>query len=231
MNTSIDRYLNVKIAAMPSISSDGRWLAFISDLTGVPQAWRAPLGGGNIVPMPEQLTFAEDRVLWLLCSPAPGDQRILFTRDRGGDENAHLYLFDPTTGEERCLTAGHDSVMHIPGHWSADGHTLLFAANRAHPAHFGLYRQQLDAGQAELLWQSDEPGLLYDAMPRPAAGRILSSPSFFRPPPPVGGLPRPAAGPAASIRPTAPPATTRRLTAPMAAVSTSSPIWTATAPT
>ena len=44
MTYTIDRYLNVKTAAMPSISSDGRWLAFISDLTGVPQAWRAPLG-------------------------------------------------------------------------------------------------------------------------------------------------------------------------------------------
>ena len=176
MNHTIDRYLNVKIAAMPSISSDGRWLAFISDLTGVPQVWRAPLGStGSIVPMPEQLTFAEDRVLWLLCSPAPGDQRLLFTRDRGGDENAHLYLLDPTTGEERWLTVGHDGVMHIPGHWSADGHTLLFAANRAHPAHFGLYRQDLDAGQAQLLWQSDEPGLLYDAMPHPTADRVLFS--------------------------------------------------------
>ena len=59
MNHSIDRYLNAKQATMPSISSDGRWLAFISDLTGVPQVWRAPLGG-SAVPMPEQLTFAED---------------------------------------------------------------------------------------------------------------------------------------------------------------------------
>ena len=175
MTYTIDRYLNVKTAAMPSISSDGRWLAFISDLTGVPQAWRAPLGGGGAVPMPEQLTFAEDRVLWLLCSPAPGDPRLLFTRDRGGDENAHLYLLDPITGAERCLTSGHDGVMHIPGQWSADGHSLLFAANRAHPAHFGLYRQKLDTDQAELLWQSDEPGLLYDAMPHPTAGRVLFS--------------------------------------------------------
>ena len=165
---SIDRYLNVKQAYMPSFSSDGRWLAFISDLTGVPQAWRAPLGGsGSAVPMPEQLTFAEDRVLWLRCSPAPGDTRLLFTRDRGGNENAQLYLLDPTTGQERCLTTGHDGAMHIPGHWSPDGHTLLFAANRAHPAHFRLYRQMLDEGQAALLSQRDEPGLLYDAMPPP----------------------------------------------------------------
>ena len=176
MNYTIDRYLNVKTAAMPSISSDGRWLAFISDLTGVPQAWRALLGStGSVVPMPEQLTFAEDRVLWLLCSPAPGDPRLLFTRDRGGDENAHLYLLDPTTGQERCLTTGHDGVMHIPGQWSADGYSLLFAANRAHPAHFGLYRQDLATDQAELLWQSDEPGYLYGAMRHPTAGRVLFS--------------------------------------------------------
>ena len=174
MNHSIDRYLNAKQATMPSISSDGRWLAFISDLTGVPQVWRAPLGG-SAVPMPEQLTFAEDRVLWLLCSPAPGDARLLFARDRGGDENAQLYLLDPTTGEERCLTTGYDGVMHIPGQWSADGHTLLLAANRAHPAHFGLYRQALDGDEAALLWQSDEPGLLYDAMQHPTAKRVLFS--------------------------------------------------------
>ena len=175
MNYSIDRYLNVKQAYMPSFSSDGRRLAFISDLTGVPQAWRVPLGAPSCgVPMPEQLTFAEDRVLWLRCSPTPGDNRILFARDRGGDENAHLYLLDPTTGVETCLTAGHDGVMHIPGQWSADGRTLLFAANRDHPAHFGLYRLALDGpAAAALLWQSDEPGFLYDATAHPTTGRVL----------------------------------------------------------
>ncbi len=174
MSYSIDRYLNVKLAYMPSISSDGRWLAFISDLTGVPQVWRAPLVAvGSGVPMPEQLTFAEDRALWLRCSPAPGDSRILFARDRGGDENAHLYLLDPTLGVETCLTTGHDGVMHIPGQWSADARSLLFAANREHPAHFGLYRLAIDTGETQLLWQSDAPGLLYDASTHPTAGRML----------------------------------------------------------
>ena len=181
MRYSIDRFLNVKLAYMPSFSSDGRWLAFISDLTGVPQAWRVPLrppaAVPALVPMPEQLTFADDRVLWLQQSPAPGDDRLLFTRDRGGDENAHLYLLDPNTGEERCLTTGHDGVMHIPGQWSADGHTLLFAANREHAGRFGLYRQSLHAAEAEAecLWQSDEPGYLNDMAAHPTAARILFS--------------------------------------------------------
>ncbi|MBX7252382.1 MAG: S9 family peptidase [Candidatus Promineofilum sp.] len=174
MPPPIDRYLNVKLAYMPSFSSDGCWLAFVSDLTGVPQAWRVPLGdSGRTIAMPEQLTFAEDRVLWLRCSPAPGDRRILIARDRGGDENAQLWLLDPARGEETCLTSGYDSVMHVPGQWSADGHTLLFAANRQHPSHFGIYRQALDGGAAELLWQSDAPGVIGDVAAHPAGDRIL----------------------------------------------------------
>lgn len=174
----IDRYLNVKQAHTPSFSSDGRWVAFICDLTGVPQVWRASLGAAAlstdpVVPMPEQLTFTEDRVLWLRHSPAPGDNRLLFTRDRGGDENAHLYLLDPATGVETCLTAGHNGVMHIPGEWSPDGRTLLFAANRAHPGHFGVYQQALDEPAARLLWQSDEPGYLYNLCRNPATGCLL----------------------------------------------------------
>ncbi len=169
----IDRYLNVKLATMPSFSSDGAWLAFISDLTGVPQAWRVPLAGaGHVIAMPEQLTFAEDRVLWLRCSPAPGDNRILFTRDRGGDENTRLYLLDPDTGQETCLTPG-EGVMHIPGQWSDDGQTLLFAANREHPSHFGVYRQATSGGPAQLLWQGDAPGQLFDVAAHPCAPRVL----------------------------------------------------------
>jgi len=174
MSPAIDRYLNVKLAYMPSFSSDGCWLVFISDLTGVPQAWRVSLGDtGRTITMPEQLTFAADRVLWLCCSPAPGDRRILFTRDRGGNENAQLWLLDPAQGVETCLTEGCDDVMHIPGQWSADGHTILFAANRDHRSHFGIYRQTLDSGVVELLWQSDVPGLLYDVAAHPTADRVL----------------------------------------------------------
>jgi len=174
----IERYLNAKLAYMPSFSSDGRWLAYISDLTGVPQAWRAPLlpaTGAPVVPMPEQMTFAADRVLWLRQSPAPGDDRLLFTRDREGDENAGLYLLNPATAEERCLTADFPGVMHIPGQWSPDGRTILFAANREHPGRFGIYRQKLDEAAAACLWRSDEPGYLYDIAAHPAADRILFS--------------------------------------------------------
>lgn len=170
----ITRYLNVKLAYQPSFSSDGRYLAFISDQTGQPQAYRVPVDGPpDIVRWPDQLTFEDERVLWLQCSPAPGDSRILMARDRGGDENAHLYLFDPDTGVERCLTEGCENVMHIPGEWSRDGRTVLFSANRDYPGLFGLYRQTVDESDAELIWQSKEPGYLYNAAAHPDGSRVV----------------------------------------------------------
>ena len=95
-------------------------------------------------------------------------QLAAFHRGFRGILRAHIrrYLLDPTAGIETCLTVGHDSVMHIPGQWSSDGRTLLFAANRDHPAHFGLYRLALDGPAAELLWQSDEPGFLVGRLVR-----------------------------------------------------------------
>ena len=156
-------YLNVRQAYAPDFSADGRHIRFLTDITGLPQVWQvAPQAGTGLISWPDQLTFAPDRVMGLACSPAPGDDRLVYARDVGGDENAQLFLLDAATGSERCLTAGHEAAMHIPGQWSADGQRILFAANRRHPALFDLYVQAVD-GEARLVWQNDAPGYLFQA--------------------------------------------------------------------
>ncbi len=61
----------------PTFSPDGRQLAFVSDLTGVPQIWTVPVKGG----WPRQVTALDDQVggvrwspdgKWLAFSVAPG---------------------------------------------------------------------------------------------------------------------------------------------------------------
>jgi dipeptidyl aminopeptidase/acylaminoacyl peptidase len=167
MTHPISRYLNVRAAYHPSFAADGRRLAFLSSITGRSQVWQVELmPDSGTIPWPDQLTFAADRVMGVKCSPAPGDNRLLYGHDVGGNENAQLFLLDPDTGRERCLTEGYEAAMHIPGQWSPDGRHLLFAANRRHPALFDLYLQPMDGGQARLVWQHDEPGYL--------AGHVLA---------------------------------------------------------
>ncbi len=49
----------------PSISPDGEQLAFVSDLTGAPQVWRMPTGGG----FPAAVTAFEEQVSRVQWSP------------------------------------------------------------------------------------------------------------------------------------------------------------------
>jgi len=158
----IERYLQVHNAFYPEFSGDGRSLTFLTTITGIIQAWQIDLDTTLASPSwPDQITFAADRIVSLVHSPTAGDPRLIYAHDIGGDENAQLFLLNPETGEERCLTAGHKGVMHLLGKWDMSG-DLFFAANRRHPARFDLYRQPVDGGDAELLWQNDAPGYLYE---------------------------------------------------------------------
>jgi dipeptidyl aminopeptidase/acylaminoacyl peptidase len=107
-------------------------------------------------------------------SPAPGDGRLLYARDVGGNENAQLFVLSADGASEACLTVGYEGAMHIPGRWSADGRRFLFAANRRDPALFDLYVQPLEGG-ACLAWQNDRPGYLANAAFSPDGQRAIAT--------------------------------------------------------
>jgi dipeptidyl aminopeptidase/acylaminoacyl peptidase len=171
----ISRYLNTRYAYCPSISSDGRRVAFVTDITGVAQAWQVRCDPEVQDPgWPHQLTFQADRVMGLWCSPAPGDDRLIYTRDVGGNENAQIYLYSPGEGAHLSLTTGHEDAMHIFGEWSPDASRILFAANRRNPGLFDLYLQPID-GVARLVWENPEPGFLTNLCFSPSGDRAAAT--------------------------------------------------------
>lgn len=169
----ISRYLNIRAASLPQFYPDGRSVAFVTNITGIPQAWRVDVDqeGGEAY-WPEQLTFESDRVQWIRTPPSPGDGRLLFGRDIRGNEKAQIYLLGED-GSEALLSEGHEEAMHIPGEWSEDGR-ILFAANRRQPGIFDAYLQPLDR-EARLIWENDDPGYLRDLSFSPDGKRALCS--------------------------------------------------------
>jgi dipeptidyl aminopeptidase/acylaminoacyl peptidase len=168
----ISRYLNIHSAYLPSHFSDNRHVAFISDITGIPQAWKVKTEFDGVY-WPKQLTFETERVQWLTCSPVESDDRLIFSRDVGGNEKAQIYLIQDD-GSEVCLTEGNSDAIHLPGEWSQDGRSILFAANRRIPSIFDAYVKHLD-GEVELLWENDQPGYLRDLSFSPDDGKVLCS--------------------------------------------------------
>jgi len=176
-STSIARYLNVRQAYAPTISGDGKRLAFLTDITGAPQVWQVPLTGepGTIL-WPEQLTFETDRIMLAQFSPAE-DGRLLYTRDIGGNEKQQLFLLSEDGSSDVNLTQGFEEVTHAFGAWAkdgdaADGDAIYFAANRRNPALFDFYKQALD-GEPNLVWQNDAPGYLFNVDIAPDGKRAV----------------------------------------------------------
>jgi dipeptidyl aminopeptidase/acylaminoacyl peptidase len=152
---SIHQYLNVRQAYGATVRSDGRKLAFLSNITGFAQIWQIDLPIEHTIPWPDQLTFSPDRLMDAQFSPVIGHNHLVFSQDSGGNENAQLKLL--ADGQIHELTAGFESALHFFGCWHPNGQSIAFAANRRDPALFDLYVQPLD-GPAECIWKATRPG-------------------------------------------------------------------------
>ena len=166
MNIPIEKYLNIRAAFAPSFSPNGSRVAFLTNITGVPQAWSVDTSGG----WPDQLTFHTERISGVWYSPT--DDRMIFARDSGGNEKAQLFLIDSDGSGERRLTLD-DEAMHIFGSWSAEGKQIVYAANQRNRGRYDIYIQAVDSGDTELIWQNDAPGHVQPVGFSPDGTRVL----------------------------------------------------------
>jgi dipeptidyl aminopeptidase/acylaminoacyl peptidase len=75
----------------------------------------------------EQITFEAEPISLALANPTAAPGQFLYARDRGGDENAQLYLHDLASRSTRLLTDG--KARHGGALWSRDGRLLAYQNN------------------------------------------------------------------------------------------------------
>ena len=152
------RYLKIRAAYGATWSPDGRRIAFLTDITGVPQAWEVPssAGGG----WPEQLTFHEERVSGVYYSPK--ENRLVYSMDAGGNERSQLFLLGG--GEDRDLTQSPDAI-HYFGGFSPDGAQIAFTATRHNGTDFDVFVQDLPDGEPEMAWETSAYHTIADWAP------------------------------------------------------------------
>ena len=144
----IATYLGVRSATYPSVRSDGKRLAFISDHTGFGQVWALDLPSGA----PEQVTRHADKVSFV--DFAPIGNALIYGMDAGGDERIQFYLLADGTGAEKPLTQ-RPKVIHIWGGWSPDAKRIAFGANIRDQAFFDVYVMDVATGEEMRVFQGD----------------------------------------------------------------------------
>ncbi|HEX4992406.1 MAG TPA: S9 family peptidase [Rubrobacteraceae bacterium] len=140
------RYLKIRGAWGASWSPDGDRLAFLTEITGVPQVWEVS-SEAHGPSWPEQLTFHEERVSSAEYSPI--QNRLLFGMDSGGNERTQLFLLEG--GEVTDLTRAPDAI-HYSGGFSPDGERVAYTATRRNGTDFDVFAQELD-GEPEAVWE------------------------------------------------------------------------------
>ena len=129
-------YTLVESASSPSFSVDGSTLFYLRGC-GQQQVWSVDLASGTSA----QRSAHDEKVA--LLRRAPGDDRLIYGLDAGGDERQQFWLL--TNGERRALTNEPD-VIHGFGAWSKDGASFSLTANDRDPAHYDILLQDVAAG-------------------------------------------------------------------------------------
>ena len=119
---TINDFLEVKASGRGRFSPDGSQVAYLSNLTGTNQIYLMSAEGGEAT----QLTDFPDFISGYSFSPT--QNMIVFSKAEGGNENAQLFLLDPTTKETEQLTNNND-VRHNLSFWSYDGKMISYSSN------------------------------------------------------------------------------------------------------
>ena len=123
-----EAYVAIEAAASPAFSRDGGTLFHLRG-SSLPQIWALDLATGQ----DRALTDHDEKIAFI--RRAPGDDRLIYGIDAGGDERQQLWLYDNHTA--RPLTAD-PAVIHDFGAWSPDGTHIAYAANDRDEAHFDV---------------------------------------------------------------------------------------------
>ncbi len=162
---SLRRYLSMKSAFSPEFSPDDTKLAYLSDLTGVPQIWMTSLSESRV---PQQMTLDDERVGFL--SFASKSERIAFGTDRGGSERFQIHLLEDG-GDSVTRLTDDPKVIHNWGDWSPDETAIAFSSNARDQAFFDIYVQDLSDRSVDMVHRYD--GNAYPVSWSPDGSKLL----------------------------------------------------------
>jgi dipeptidyl aminopeptidase/acylaminoacyl peptidase len=142
-------------SSSPSFSPDGKRIAFVSNLNGMPQVWTISVEGG----FPQLVTGGDEPVGFVSWSP--DGAWLAFNVAPGGGFNEQIYIVRPDgTGLRRLTEGGKEN--NFLGDWTTDGRFLTFSSNRRNPSSTDSYLIEVATGQLKMVAENRGTGGIND---------------------------------------------------------------------
>ena len=129
-------------------SKDGSKLLYSSDRSGIFNIYEVDLNTDKetqVTSSTEESYFAQG------YSPLTGE--ILYSADKGGNENSHLYLI--RDGKSVDLTPGENTKASILG-WAQNEKQMYFQSNARNPKYFDLYKIDINTLETVMLFKNEK---------------------------------------------------------------------------
>jgi len=153
---TIEQFMATTSIGGASFNHDETKILFSSNESGIFNVYSMPVNGGK----PTRLTNSTADSTYAVSYFWDND-RFLFTRDKGGDEQNHLFVRE-LDGTERDLTPG-DKLKAAFAGWNKDGSAFYVLTNERNPKFFDVYRYDARTYARTMLFTNDsgmEPGAI-----------------------------------------------------------------------
>jgi dipeptidyl aminopeptidase/acylaminoacyl peptidase len=144
---TIEQFMDTVRVGGASFSADEKEVLFHSNKSGIFNVYTVGTTGGNA----RQLTNSTKESTFAV-SYFPNDARFIYSYDKGGNENSHLYLGGD--GPERDLTPGEKTKANFLG-WSHDRKTFFFSSNERDARFFDVYEMNPADMKATLIFKDE----------------------------------------------------------------------------
>jgi dipeptidyl aminopeptidase/acylaminoacyl peptidase len=149
---TIDQFMAVVRVAGASFSPDEKRILFSSNQSGIFNAYSVPVAGGSATQLTRSTTDTTYAVSYF-----PADERILYTRDSGGDENNHLYVRGKDDKEQDLTPAAEGKKLKAGFvRWSGDDRAFFVMINERDPRFFDLYRYDAATYARSVVYQNEK---------------------------------------------------------------------------
>ena len=146
---TIEQFLSTVSYSGASFSPDNSKILVSSDVSGIFNVYAVPVGGGEPVALTESTTesiFARGYF--------PGDERFLYSSDKGGNELTHIYVRE-VDGSTVDITPGEGHKANFYG-WARDDASFFVGTNERDQRFFDVYEVSATTYEREMLYTNDE---------------------------------------------------------------------------
>lgn len=146
---TIEQFMGTTSIFGSSFSHDEKEILFTSDKSGIYNAYKLSIEGGEA----EQLTYSDSTAIYG-TSFFPNDNRILFMNDQNGNEIFHISLMNED-GTVQDLTPDEGARSIFYG-WSYDEKSFYYGSNKRSPRFIDIYEMNIETFESEMIYQNDE---------------------------------------------------------------------------